>query len=106
MELYPPGKMMNDHLSGLISYNSSLSNVFKLKLGHNLKLSLVEMKAATGKDIAEHIFKPAKGIPASCFTVSYTPLLISLLRLQWDSMKTKEWWMRRLVGKGLIVVLM
>jgi hypothetical protein len=52
MGLYAPGQMMNDRLSGQISYNSSLSNAFKLKLGHDVKLSLVEMKAATGKDIA------------------------------------------------------
>jgi hypothetical protein len=46
---------MNDCLSGQISYNSSLSNAFKLRLGHDVKLFLVEMKAARGKDIAEHI---------------------------------------------------
>jgi len=63
MGLYPPGQMMNDPLYGQISYDSSLSNAFKLKLGHNEKLVLVEMKTATGKDIAEHIMRPVKVIP-------------------------------------------
>ena len=53
--LYALGQMMNDPLYGQISSNSSLSNTFKLKQGHNVKLVLVEMKAATGKDIAEDV---------------------------------------------------
>jgi len=44
--------MMNDPLYGNISFNSSLSNAFMLKLEHNVKLFLVEMKSATGKNIA------------------------------------------------------
>ena len=95
MGLYAPGQMMNDHLYGQISYNSSLSNAFKLKLGHNLKLLLVELKAATGKDIAEDVLRTAKVIPASLVPVRYPPLLISGLRLWRDLMKMEEWWMRR-----------
>ena len=38
MGLYAPGQMMNGPLYGQISFNSSLSNSFKLKLGHNLTL--------------------------------------------------------------------
>jgi hypothetical protein len=71
MGLYAPGQMMNDPLYGQISYNSSLSNAFKLKLGHDVQLFLIEMKAATGKEIAEHVMRPAKVIPASLVTVSY-----------------------------------
>jgi len=48
MGLSAPGQMINDPLYGQISYNSSLSNAFKLKLGQNVKLFLVEMTAATG----------------------------------------------------------
>jgi len=55
IRLYTPGKMMNDHLYGQILYNSSLPNALILKLGHNLKVFLVEMKATTGKDIVEYI---------------------------------------------------
>jgi hypothetical protein len=107
MGLYTPGQMLNDPLYGQISYNSSLSNAFKLKLGHNVQLFLVEMKAATGKDIAEHVIRPAKVIPASLDMVSYAPLLISILRLRRYQMKMKEWWMRRQqVGKRLTVVIM
>ena len=65
-----PGQIMNDPLHGQISYNSSLSNAFKLKLGHDVKLFLVDMKAATGNDIAEHVLSPAKGISARLVTVS------------------------------------
>ena len=106
MGLYAPGQMMNDPLYGQISYNSYLSNVFKLKLGHDVKLFLVDMNAATGKDIAEHIIRPVKVIPASFLPVSYAPLLIHILRLGREPMKMREWWMRREVGKRLIVVLM
>jgi len=95
MELYEPRQMMNDHLSGQISYNSSLSNAFKLKLGHDVKLFLVEMKEATGKDIAEYIIRPVKVIPTSVVPVSYAPLLIRILRLRRELMKMKDWWMRR-----------
>jgi len=63
--------MINDPLYGQISYNSSLSNAFKLKLGHDVQLCLIEMKAATGKDIAEHVMRPVEVIPASLVTVSY-----------------------------------
>jgi hypothetical protein len=71
MGLYAPGQMMNDPPNGQISYNISLSNAFKLKLGHDVQLFLIEMMAATGKEIAEHIMRPAKVIPASLVTVSY-----------------------------------
>jgi hypothetical protein len=79
MGLYPPGHIMNDPLSGQISYNSSLSNAFKLKLGHNVKQFLVDMKPVPGKDIAKYVMKAAKVIPATLVTVSHTPLLISIL---------------------------
>ena len=62
--------MMNNPLYGQISYNSSLSNAFKLKLGHNVNVFLVEMQTSAGKDIAEHVIRPAKKIPASLVMVS------------------------------------
>jgi hypothetical protein len=71
MGLYAPRQTMNDPLYGQISYNSSFSNAFKLKLGHNVNLFLVEMKGATGKENAKHIMRPAKVIPASLALVSY-----------------------------------
>jgi len=64
MGLYEPGQLINDRLYGQISYNITVSNVFTLILGHNSKLFLAERKAATVKDSAEHIIKPAKVIPA------------------------------------------
>jgi len=106
MRLYALGQMMNDPLYGQVSYNSSLSNAFKLKLGYNVKLFLLEMKAGTGKDITEHMIGPAKVISSSLVTVSDAPLLISLLRLRGYPMKMKEWWMGRQVRKKLTVVSM
>jgi len=106
MGLYAPGQMMNDPLYGHILFNSSLSNAFKLKLGHDVKLFLVDMKAATGKDNVEHVIRLVKVIPVSLLSVSYAPLLTRLLRLGREPMKMKEWWMQRQVGKRLIVVLM
>jgi len=99
MEMYAPGQMMNDSPYGQISYNSSLSNAFKLTLAHNVKLFLIEMKAATRKDIAEHVMRPAKVVPASLVVVSYAPLLISIRSLRGYPVKMKEWWMRRHVGR-------
>jgi len=69
--LYAPRQMMNDPPYGQISYNSPLSNALKLKLGNNVNRFLVEMKTVTGKEIAEHIMRPAKVIPASLVPVSY-----------------------------------
>ena len=94
---------MNDPIYGQISYNSSLSNAFKLKLGYDVKLFLVNMKAVTGKDIAEQVMRPAKIIPASVVTVCHAPPLFCILRLWRYSMKMKEWWMRWQVGERLIV---
>jgi hypothetical protein len=34
-----------------------------LNLGHKLKILVVEMKRATGKETAEHVIRPAKVIP-------------------------------------------
>ena len=105
-QLYPHGQIMNDPLYGQISYNSSLSNAFKLKLGHDVKLFLGDMKPATGKDIAENVMKPAQVISASLVTVSHSPVLISLLRLRRYPKNMKEWWMRRQVRTRLIVLIM
>jgi hypothetical protein len=71
MGLYAPGQMMNDPQYGQISYNHSLSYAFKLKLGHDVQLTLIEMKAATGKEIAKHVMRTAKVIPASLVMVSH-----------------------------------
>ena len=105
MGLYAAVPMMNNTLYSQISYNSSLSKAIKLKLGRNLKLFLVEMNTTTGKDIAEHVLRPAKVIPASLAPVSYAPLLISICRLQMDLMKINEWLMRRQVGLRLKVLM-
>jgi hypothetical protein len=63
--------MMNDPLYDQISYNNSLSNACKLKLGHDVQLSLLEMNAAPGKEISEHVMRLAKVILACVVTVSY-----------------------------------
>jgi len=105
MGLYAPGQIMNDPLYGQISYNSSISNAIRLKLGHDVNVFLVDMKAATGKDIAEHVMRPDKEIPAGHVMLCYAPLLISILRLRRYPMKMKEWWMRRQVGTILMLLM-
>jgi len=105
MGSYTPGQIMNDPLYGQISYYSSLSNAFKLKLGHDVKQFFVDMKAATGKDIAEHVMRPAKVIPTSHCTVIDVPQLISILGRRRYPRKMKESCMSRHVGKGLIVLM-
>jgi len=95
MGLYIPGYMMNDLVYGQISYISCLSNSSKLKLGHNLALFLIEIKVATGKDIAEHVIRLAKEIPTILIMVRYAQQLISKHRPWWNQMKMTEWKMRR-----------
>jgi len=73
MGLFAPWQMMNDPLYGQILYNSCLCIPFRLKLWHNLKQLIVEIKAATGKDIADHIIRPAKMISTSLVTVKLCP---------------------------------
>jgi hypothetical protein len=94
MGSYTPGQTMNYRLSGQISYNSSHLNTCKLKLGHNVKLFLVEIKTATWIDIEEHVMRLGKIMPTSLVPVSYTPLLIRILRLRREPMKINELWMR------------
>ena len=81
MGLYVLRQMMNDHLYGQISCNSSLSNAFKLKLGYSVKPFLPERKAAAGKDTAEHVIRLANVIPASLVTVCHAQQVISIHRL-------------------------
>jgi hypothetical protein len=102
----PTGEMMNDPLYGQISYNSSPCNAFKLKLGYNVKLGCVEIKAATGNNIAEYVIRPAMVLPASLVKVRNTPLLIRMFGLQRYPMEMRKWWMIRQVGKRLTLVLM
>jgi len=63
MGIYKYGQIINDPIYGQISYNCCLSNAFKLKLGHNVKIFVVEMMSATGKETAEHVIRPTKVIP-------------------------------------------
>jgi hypothetical protein len=70
MGLYAPGHM-NDPLYSQLSYNSSLSNTSKLKLGYDVKLFLVEMKATTGKDIADYVIRAAEVIPTSLYKICF-----------------------------------
>ena len=69
--LYATGQMVNDPVYGQMWYNNFLSNGFKLKPGHNLKLFLVEMKSATRKDKAEHIVEPLEVSCTSFVTIRY-----------------------------------
>ena len=100
--------MINDPIYGLIVYNCCLSNAFKLKLGHNVKIFLVGMMRATGKEIAKHVIGPTKVIPASSVKGTREQLLIIIHRLwkilKWveEREKGRE---RRMAGKRMILLL-
>jgi len=101
--------MINDPTSGQISYNSCLSNAFKMKLGHNMKICLVEIMRATGKEIGKHINRTTKVFPTSHVKARHEQLLIIIHRL-WKVLKRVEERERRrdrrMVGKRMILVLM
>ena len=72
MGLYKHRQLINDPIYGQISYNCCISNTFKLKLGHNVKIFLVEVMRATGKEIAEHVIRPRKVIALAVSTLDVT----------------------------------
>jgi hypothetical protein len=67
MGIYKHRQMINVPIYGQISYNCCLSNTFKLKLGHNVKIFVVEMMPATGKETTKHVIRPTKVIPRAVF---------------------------------------
>lgn len=77
-----------------------------MKKEYNLKILLVEMRRATWKEIAEHINRQAKIIPASCIKACYAPLLIIQHRLWKVPKSVEEWRDRRMVCMWMILVLM
>jgi len=106
MGLCKNGQLIMDPIYGPISYNSCLSNAFKLKLGQDAKILLVEITRATEKEIAEHLFKLVKVIPASRVKARCAQLLLITHRL-WKVLKRmEERRERRMVGKKMILVLM
>jgi len=106
MGWYTNEQMITDPGCGQILYNCCLSNSFKLKHAHDLKIFLVEMKRATAKDIAEHITRPAKVIPPSRVKARCAQLLIIIHR-HWKVLKSvEERREMRMVGKRMILVLM
>ena len=98
--------MITDPIYGQILYNCCLSNVFRLKLGHDPKLNLVEMKQATGKEIADQVIRPVKVIPASHVKARCAQLLFIIHRLWKVQTRVEERRERRIVGKRMILVLM
>jgi len=98
--------MITDPIYGRNLYNCCRSNAFKLKLEHDPKIFLVELKRARGKEIAEHIISPAKVIPASRVKARCAQLLIIIHR-HWKVLKrVEERRERRMVGMRMILVLM
>jgi len=107
MGLYSNGLMKMDPMYGQIMYNCWLSNAFKLRLGHNPKIFLVEIKRVRGMDIAEHIMRSAKVIPTSRVKARCKHLLIIILRLGKVLKRVvEERRERRMVGKRMILLLM
>jgi len=69
MGIYKHGQMINDRIYGQISYNCCLSNAFILKLGHDVKIFVVEMMRATGKETAEQVIRPTTVIPIAMLRI-------------------------------------
>jgi len=72
--------MITDHTYGQISYNYCLANAFNLGHGHDPKIFSVKMMRATGKEIAVHIIRTVKVIPASRVKARCAQLLIIIHR--------------------------
>ena len=74
-----------------------------------MKIFVVEMMRATGKEIAKHVIWPTKIIRASCVKAKHEQLLIIIYRL-WKVLKRVEEREkrreRRMVGTRMILVLM
>ena len=108
MGIYKDGQMMNDPIYGQISYNCCLPNASELKLGHNVKIFVVNMMRATGKGIAERVIRPTKVICTSRVKASHEQLLIiihgvwKVLNRVEEMEKRRE---RRIVGMRMILVL-
>jgi len=99
MGLYAAGQMPYDSLYGQILYHSSLSNAFKLTLGHDVKQCLAEMHGGPEKDIAEQVMRATKVIPTSLVMGSYTHSISVYLdfreiRWKWNSSGWGGWWER------------
>jgi len=97
--------MMMDPIFGKISYNCYVGNSFNLELRNSAKIFLVKIKRATGKEIVQHLLRPAKVIPTSCFKASYAQHRISIQRLWIVRNTVEERWERRMVGMRMIVQL-
>ena len=106
MGLYTNGQMITDLIYGQIWYCCCLSNTIRLKLRHNQKILLVETKRAIGKEIVEHIIKPAKVIPPSNVKARCVHLLIIIHKLWKVRKRVEERRERRIVGKGMKLVSM
>jgi hypothetical protein len=106
MGLYTNGQIITDPIYGQILYNCCVSNAFKLKLGHDPTIFLVEMERGTGKEIAEHVIRPANVIPTSRVKARCTQLLIIIHKLWKVLTRVEESRETRMVGKRMILVLM
>ena len=109
MGIYKHGEIIQDPIYGQISYNCCLSNAFKLKLGQNVKIFVVEMVRATAKEIAKQVIMPTKVICASRVKARREQMLIIIHQL-WKVLKRVEErekrWERRMVGTRMILGLM
>lgn len=76
MRLNTHGEMMCDPIYEQISYNFCDSYPFMLKLRHSHNDILVDMKRATGREIAKHVIRPANTIPATHVTARCAQLLV------------------------------
>jgi len=98
--------MIMDSIHGQISYNSCHSKAVKLKLGNNLRIVVVKIKQAPGKEIANIFIRLAKVIPASSLQARCAQQLIMIYRRWKVLMRVEERRERSMVAKTMILVLM
>jgi len=94
IQLYCNWITMNDPIHAQISYNCFVSNTFKLEVGYNLMIFLVEMGIATGRVIEERLIGPTKVISASHVNASSTQLRTIRYRV-WKVVERLEDWSER-----------
>jgi len=106
MGLYTNRQMISNPIYGQISFRCCLSKAVKMEFGCNLKRFLVEIKRATEMEIAEHVIRQTKVIPASCVK-AWCAQLVTIIHRLWKVLKrVEEKRERRIVGKRMILVLM
>jgi len=106
MEHYTDGSLMNNPIYDQTLYNCGFSNTFKWKLGHNVKVFLVELQVVIEKNDGEYVIWPAKLVPTSLIQARNANQLVISLRRYNVQRKIPQWRVIRMMSQRLVVVLL